>query len=331
MDSHNRSRSRSPVRWDNTRLERRERSSSSRRRSRERTPRRWAPWRPRESVDREPPAALDEPGRINPNYYGVMVKPDIIPEFDPEKSELPAQQWLNKIEQLGAIHGWSDSVKSYYMQSRLSGLAKMWHNALRSYEMSWFEWKERILEAFPQNMDYAEALKEMIYRKKLFGETMTHYFYSKCSMLTKCEITGDKAVSCLIEGLPFHLKTSARAGNYRTPGELYSQFLCMNDEKKGPPNRQYSTRGRDFNAPGTSKEVIAGEQKSTSSSNKPSVTCFLCKEAGHVVRSCPKNPNAVKCDVCGKTNHKTEQCFRKASVNLVDSQSRKVVRMDECQ
>ncbi|XP_061714385.1 uncharacterized protein LOC133522918 isoform X3 [Cydia pomonella] len=33
-----------------------------------------------------------------------MVKPDIIPEFDPEKSELPAQQWLNKIEQLGAIH-----------------------------------------------------------------------------------------------------------------------------------------------------------------------------------------------------------------------------------
>lgn len=321
MGSRSRSRSRSPIRWDNQRRERRRRStsSSSRRRSRGITPRRWAPWRPRDSVEREPSVLLDKPGRINPNYYGVVVKPDIIPEFDPEKSELPALQWLNKIEQLGAIHGWTDNVKSYYMQSRLSGLAKMWHNALRSYEMSWHEWKERILEAFPQNRDYAEVFKEMINRKKNFSETMTHYFYSKCNMLTKCEITGEKAVSCIIDGLPFHLKTPARAGNYRTPGELYSQFLCMNDERKGLPNqRPFSLRGRDNSTPGTSKEPV-GEQKTTTSSGKSSVTCFLCKEPGHIVRSCPKNPNAVKCDVCGKTNHKTEQCFRK-SINFVNSQ-----------
>lgn len=324
MDSRSRSRSRSPVRWDNKRSERRGRSSSIRTRSRERTPRRWAPWRPRESVDREPPASREEPGRIHPNYYGVMVKPDIIPEFDPEKSELPAQQWLNKIEQLGAIHGWSDTVKSYYMQARLCGLAKMWHNALRSYEMSWQEWKERILEAFPQNRDYAEALKEMINRKKIFSETMTHYFYSKYNMLTKCEITGEKAVACIIEGLPFHLKTSARAGNYRTPGELYSQFLCMNDEKRGFPNQRFLTpRGRDHIVPSTSKEAAAGDQKTATSSNRSSVTCFLCKEPGHMVRSCPKNPSAIKCEICGKTNHKTEQCFRKV-VNVVDT------KVNEC-
>lgn len=281
--------------------------------------RRWAPWRPQES----PEPNQDESGRTVPFYSNLMVKPEIIPEFDPEKPELPAQQWLNKIEQLGAIHGWNDNVKSYYMQARLTGLAKMWHSALRSYEMTWVEWKEKILEAFPQSFDYAEALKEMLSRKKLFNETMTHYFYSKCTMLTKCEISGVKAVACVIEGLPFHLKTSARAGNYRTPGELYSQFLCMNDERRvnqGQPPRNVNRHRQIV----PSSTVFTNEHGRDLKDKRASstVTCYLCNEPGHVVRSCPKNPNAIKCDNCGKFNHKTEQCFQK-TMNVVAVQVNK--------
>lgn len=187
MSSPSRSRSRSPLRWDykrngqqpepsehSTRRHTRERSASPRR-SR---PNGWAPWRPQhlEPLDATEPAGMDPSGRINPFYSNIMVKADIVPEFDPEKSEIPSLQWLNKIEQLGAIHGWPDHVKSYYMQARLTGLAKMWHNALRSYEFTWFEWKQKVLEAFPQNIDYAEALKDMLSRKKVPNETIIDIF-----------------------------------------------------------------------------------------------------------------------------------------------------------
>lgn len=308
--SRSRSRSRSPLRW-------RHRDREERSWSREKQTSGYrGPWRPRETPHREvhehtragTPAHLEKSGRIV-SYPNILVKADIVPEFDPEKSELPATLWLNKIEQLGAIHGWNDDVKSYYMQSRLVGLAKMWHGALRDYEFSWAEWKAKITEAFPQNEDYAESLKEMLARKKQYHETMTQYFYSKSTLLTKCELVGEKAVACIIEGLPFHLRTSARAGNYRTSGELYSKFLCMNDDRKTFVSRS-STRYKINNVPKENEKAPENTQ-SIARKEKGVVNCFLCHEPGHIVRSCPKNGSVSKCGVCGKLGHKDEQCFKR--------------------
>jgi hypothetical protein len=45
----------------------------------------------------------------------------------------------------------------------------------------------------------------------------------------------------------------------------------------------------------------------------PFATCFLCKEKGHLTRSCPKNdhglyPNGGCCRFCGKTDHLKKDC-----------------------
>lgn len=40
--------------------------------------------------------------------------------------------WINKIE-LGFAHGWNEITKSYLLQSKLAGQAKLGHNELSDY------------------------------------------------------------------------------------------------------------------------------------------------------------------------------------------------------
>ncbi|KAJ8942662.1 hypothetical protein NQ314_009983 [Rhamnusium bicolor] len=85
---------------------------------------------------------------------------DLIPIFDPEKNVLSPNNWLNKIEQMGKVHGWDDQMMSYGMQSRLGGIARIWFENLTDYEMTWIKWKEALLKAFPASENYAESLKK---------------------------------------------------------------------------------------------------------------------------------------------------------------------------
>jgi hypothetical protein len=48
---------------------------------------------------------------------------EIIPWFDPENQSCVVTSWVQKIEQSGAIHRWSDYEKICYMQLRLKGAA----------------------------------------------------------------------------------------------------------------------------------------------------------------------------------------------------------------
>lgn len=113
------------------------------------------------------------------------------------------------------------------MQLRLSGIAKVWHASLANYDMTWQHWKEQLLESFPQKANYVELLREMLNKRKFPGESMTQYFYNKLAFLNKLEISGEKAVACIIDGLPPHMKAPARAGNYGRPNELFSKFLSV--------------------------------------------------------------------------------------------------------
>lgn len=51
------------------------------------------------------------------------------------------------------------------------------------------------------------------------------------------------------------MRTSARVGNYKTPSELYSHFLCMNDNKRMNQGQKNIPRGRN-SASWSSKETV---------------------------------------------------------------------------
>lgn len=151
---------------------------------------------------------------------------EIVPKFDPDSKDSNVIAWLSKIDQLGVIHDWDDYEKCCYMQSRLAGEAKEWFNRLENYDLKWNEWKAALERVFPRLQDYAELLEELVKRKKMGNETMSHYYRAKLAMIHRCRLDDEAALSVIIKGLPVELQANARAYQCNDPADLYAGFLA---------------------------------------------------------------------------------------------------------
>ncbi|KAJ8953297.1 hypothetical protein NQ314_007376 [Rhamnusium bicolor] len=158
--------------------------------------------------------------------HKVFIKPECIPEFCPGNPNLSSSKWIEKIEQLASVNHWDEPTMIFHMQSRLTGLARKWYDNLQTYQLSWDEWKELLLETFPEHQDFAVSLRKLMNRHKQETESWEQYYFDKMELIGACEIDGKKAVSCLIDGIrDTSIQAGARAGRYVTPGSLYAEYL----------------------------------------------------------------------------------------------------------
>ncbi|XP_045541838.1 uncharacterized protein LOC123723301 [Papilio machaon] len=220
----------------------------------------------------------------------------LIPEFDPDNEDCTVTAWLKKIEQLGDIYGWDDKTKSFYLQDKLRGQARKWYNRLEEYDFTWEQWKQMLLRAFPKHRDYANAIEEMITRKKLPSESMTKYYQEKIAMCFRCKLSDAATVSCIIRGLPHALQSNARAFQCERPDDLYEGFLSAFDDYRVPVNEVKIT-----NKDGSYRQV---GKKPVDLDTDP---CPRCKKTGHLVRNCPL-PDQRSCFKCGAQGHIAPRC-----------------------
>lgn len=226
----------------------------------------------------------------------------LIPEFDPDSEECTtASAWLKKIDQLGEIHGWSETTKSFYLQNRLRGQARKWYNRLDEYDYSWEDWKQMLMRAFPRHRDFGNMLEEMMNRKKLPTESMTKYYQDKVAMCFRCKLSDNATVSCIIRGLPPSLQANARAYQCERPEELYEGFLCALDDYQ-PPSTSIATR-----APSKDANNRQVNDKKYTPVNPDIDPCPRCKKTGHILRNCPY-PDSRTCFKCGKQGHIATRC-----------------------
>ncbi|XP_047986001.1 uncharacterized protein LOC125226147 isoform X1 [Leguminivora glycinivorella] len=133
---------------------------------------------------------------------------DAIPLFDPDNPELLTEEWICKIDHLGFKYNWTDTVKAFYMQKRLTGIAKDWLSSIRhSDSLTWSEWKNKLLQAFPpRRMSYLDLLH---WRSKMIIEDK-----NKIKANSVHELNAKRAYACLIEGWPLQMRTPAHWGHY---------------------------------------------------------------------------------------------------------------------
>lgn len=242
-------------------------------------------------------------GSTTSQGVGIHAAQNVIPDFDPHGRTQTMREWLAKIDESAHVYGWSERQTIFYALPKLRGLAKRWYDGLTSVKYTWAEWRDKLIEAFPCESNYADILSEMLARKTRGNETLEEYYYDKIMLINRCELSGKKAVDCLTQGIyDPNIRMNVQGANLQDPECVLRHFrnitsrlpyLSRPVNQKQQPSEQSIRRNVD------------------TSSNKQSVaanvlTCFNCGEVGHRVSRCTKT--VIKCSKCGRFGHEESNC-----------------------
>ncbi|XP_047532504.1 uncharacterized protein LOC125067785 [Vanessa atalanta] len=163
------------------------------------------------------------------------------------------------------------------------------------------EWKDALETAFPRSTDFVDLLESMLARKKTNTETMTKYFHDKVSLLKKCNIIGESAISCIIRGLPMEIRANAKAFQCSTPQQLYYGYLSSleNYRQIEASHPRPTTTWRREGAVATIARGSDFQPKK----------CYACRREGHEAKDC----KVPRCEVCHRPGHTSASCWHAAS------------------
>lgn len=129
----------------------------------------------------------------------------------------------------------------------------------------------------------------MLARFKLNGVILPHNYHGKMAMKDTCEITGTKAITCLIKELLGELQKNVQTFKCNTSGELYSGFLSSFRQQGGP---------QDFENKSYVHLVVPRQSKRQDT--KTESISHNCQEFwNHCSRNCNK-PEAERCIKCSQ-------------------------------
>ncbi|KAJ8911545.1 hypothetical protein NQ315_012798 [Exocentrus adspersus] len=245
----------------------------------------------------------------------LLLGHDVVDKFDPADPDSSIERWLQKIDQLGVVHGWTNYERATLAQAKLTGAARRWFFQLEDYDLTWEQWKAKLRAAFPRRREFANMLEELVNRRKQPAESITSYYHDKLALCDRVRITGADAVSCIVSGLPADLRTNAQAARCGTPDELYNSFLAgLESYRGGGSSRTVASR---VQVPRREPEA----QRRSMVADRVLKRCFNCqKRTDHVSRDCPQ-PAVDRCRACGEGGHWARECPKRRSYGQGDGQA----------
>nr|XP_049696722.1 uncharacterized protein LOC110378482 [Helicoverpa armigera] len=233
---------------------------------------------------------------------------NILPEFNPTNKSQRMDVWLKKVNECASVYGWDDKTIVHFAMQKLQGLAKTWYESLDSILYSWNEWQTKLINAFPCEQNFGQSLEDMLNRRCEFNESIEIYYYEKLALLNQCEITGKKAVDCIIHGINDRtLRSSALALRCVEPDQLL-KFLCSNNKES--LTQQISNNNSNLNS--TNNDKPNNKFNSNGPINQ-NIRCYNCKEIGHPYQKCTKP--LVRCNKCNRVGQCIESCSESGTTN----------------
>ncbi|XP_048482812.1 uncharacterized protein LOC125489788 [Plutella xylostella] len=249
---------------------------------------------------------------------------NVVPEFDPSNRAQTIEGWLKKVNECATIYAWDEKQIVHFSLQKLTGLAKRWFETLPSVVYSWSEWQIKLQKAFPSEENYGRLLEEMLSRTSRNDESLREYYYDKLSLLNRCEISGKKAVDCIVHGLSEgSIKSGAQTLDCREPEGLLN-FLCSQRSQSlnQNENRNYSR--------GNQRTINRNRNDANQSNRNNNVNCFNCRSKGHPYYKCPKP--LIKCKRCYRIGHDSDDCkltpLQRSQAHEDTTSERKTLKID---
>lgn len=225
---------------------------------------------------------------------------NIVPEFDPSDGSQNIESWIHKVNECAQIYSWNDTQICYYALAKLSGLAKRWYQGLPSLMFNWQQWTEKLKLAFPSTENYGDLLQKMLQLRCKLGQPLDVYYYEKMILINKCEISGQKAVGCLVHGIDDKfIRMSANSCRFNEPEQLFSYLKTLAQSDNYLVHKRKVTWNRESKPTPTSGNSGVDSVKSD-------ITCFNCGEVGHIRSKCTKPMK--RCQSCKRVGHTITEC-----------------------
>lgn len=224
---------------------------------------------------------------------------DFIPVFNPQQSSVSVEHWIRNLESTGKMHGWDERTLICNCTAKLSGYAKSWYEQQASYDISWSEWKEKLIKAFPFSKNKLSQIRELVNRVKLPTEDPIEFYYKKLGLGMSCQLNDEVIAEAIIGTLGNDLiEIGAKSAGCRDTGSLL-QYLAGINSSNINLNRGLNVK----------EKIKDGDL--------PKRKCFSCGQLGHRAKFCRFNKDKEnrRCSYCSKPGHVEAVCFSKKRAN----------------
>jgi hypothetical protein len=241
-------------------------------------------------------------GGTNHDSLPLSSLQNVIPEFDPSRQEQTIDMWLHKVNECAKIYRWNGRQTIHFALPKLCGVAKKWYEGLDTLLFSWDEWQQKLKTAFPSDENYGQLLTTMLAKRARFSENLEHYFHEKVLLLNRCNITGKRAIDCIIFGIEDRgIRLGAEAAQFSSSEKLLCYLRNTNGGSKA--NSLDRRRNRVYE---NKYENVTNRNLPASTNRRPIVKCYNCNGEGHYKSDCKKP--IIKCDSCLLFGHLADKC-----------------------
>lgn len=238
---------------------------------------------------------------------------NVIPEFDPNDGSQNIEAWIHKVNECATIYSWNETQIRHYALTKLTGLAKRWYQGLPSLLYTWEQWTEKLKAAFPSTENYGELLQRMLQARCKIGQPLDVYYYEKMTLINRCEITGRKAVGCLVHGIDDKfIRMSANACRFEEPEQLFSYLKTLVSDGYSVQRRKLPLNKDDKGSYQSQSNLVSNYNEVV----KPAIICFNCGEPGHIRTKCTQPMK--RCNICRRVGHIAKDCKNNKSHDLIN-------------
>ncbi|XP_055691611.1 uncharacterized protein LOC129794781 [Lutzomyia longipalpis] len=141
----------------------------------------------------------------------------LIPVFG-EKCEnfIRAEDWIRRVDTLRITHGWTQKITMVYAAMRLRGAAAFWYETAQENLASWIQFKEELMDNFPDAMSKKEVHEILKRKKKKPDEEVELYFHKTVAIGKRAKLEDPVIMEYLIDGL----ETEAQKTALRSKGNV---------------------------------------------------------------------------------------------------------------